>query len=231
MNDIDDIIDEIELGGNTNGVWIMKNSNNSEPNITQQTSSGTNNITKSSIITDIENETQYIKIDDLCRFMPESTRAKPGSEELKTGKFKFYTGLIKFRCNEADYSGESIIVSTRFPKLFFASGEFSCTKDTIVLQRKSDKINLKYLYCYLNKNKDLLKNEYKSIDVTKKLSPKNLDKEFLKNLEIPVLSEAKQKKIVAEYDLLVKLESESRKQIINQIKKLDDAIKMAHDLS
>jgi len=240
MDYVDDIIDEIELGGNTNGVWIITNNsdknNNDKRNdlvIIQQSQQMRMNAIKNSMITNIENETHYVKISDLCTFIPENTKLRPvNTEEMKKGKFKFYTGLTTIRCDEADHSSESIIVSMKVPKIYYTSKEFGCSKDTLVLQQKPDnfyKINLKYLYCYLKTNTNLLKNGYKSIDETKKFSLKRLDKEFLKNLEIPVLSENKQNKIIAEYDSLIQLKNNTDKKITEQKKKLFDMVKSSCD--
>ena len=135
---------------------------------------------------------EYIKIKDILEFKKKS-KIK-ASEGLKIGKYNFYTSSKeqnKF-LDYYEYSNEALIIGTGGnANIHHSYGKFSVSTDCFVLENKDNKIFLvEYIYKYLLKNIHILENGFRGIGL------KHISKEYLENIEIPIISIEKQKKLI-----------------------------------
>ena len=136
------------------------------------------------------------KIKDLCSFLPKS-KIKAG-EGLEKGKYIFFTSSdIKTMClNEYLFDEEALILGTGGkPSCNYFNGKFAVSTDNFVL--KSDKINIKYLYYFLrNNNLSVLEHGFHGAGL------KHISKDYVNDIEIPVLDECYQLNIINNLDLI-----------------------------
>ena len=135
---------------------------------------------------------EYIKIKDILEFKKKS-KIK-ASEGLKIGKYNFYTSSKeqnKF-LDYYEYSNEALIIGTGGnANIHHSYGKFSVSTDCFVLENKDNKIFLvEYIYKYLLKNIHILENGFRGAGL------KHISKVYLENIEIPIISIEKQKKLI-----------------------------------
>lgn len=137
---------------------------------------------------------QYLKLKDICQFSPKSKKnASFGSDE---GEYPFYTSskIVK-RCDECDYNTESIILGTGGSANIKYDTHFSCSADNIIMT--SEEQHIKYIYYYLLININILEEGFTGSTI------KHISKQYIENLQIPVLSIELQKKIVEQLDVIM----------------------------
>lgn len=135
---------------------------------------------------------EYIKIKDILEFKKKS-KIK-ASEGLKIGKYNFYTSSKeqnKF-LDYYEYSNEALIIGTGGnANIHYSYGKFSVSTDCFVLENKDNKnFSIGYIYKYLLKNIHILENGFRGAGL------KHVSKEYLENIEIPIISLEKQKKLI-----------------------------------
>ena len=135
---------------------------------------------------------EYIKIKDILEFKKKSKiKASEGS---KIGKYNFYTSSKeqnKF-LDYYEYSNEALIIGTGGnANIHHSYGKFSVSTDCFVLENKANKFFLlEYIYKYLLKNIHIIENGFRGAGL------KHISKEYLENIEIPIISLEKQKKLI-----------------------------------
>lgn len=162
---------------------------------------------------------EYIKIKDILEFKKKS-KIK-ASEGLKIGKYNFYTSSKeqnKF-LDYYEYSNEALIIGTGGnANIHHSYGKFSVSTDCFVLENKGNKIFLvEYIYKYLLKNIHILENGFRGAGL------KHISKEYLENIEIPIISIEKQKKLIKNLkniDIFI----DKNKQIKNELNFLNKSL-------
>ena len=174
------------------------------------------------------------KFNDICDI---DTYKKHETDYGKTvGKYRFHTGgaSTELYCDNYDIN-ELCIIQNRTN----GSGkcnltidkQFSCAKQTIIYRAKNDDNNTttKYIYYYLVANLKILENGYKGSN------HKNISKDYIENISIPIPSLEKQKEIVAycnEIEETIKLLEKritSNEQLMKQI--LDTYLKVREQVN
>ena len=161
----------------------------------------------------------YIKIKDILEFKKKS-KIK-ASEGLKIGKYNFYTSSKeqnKF-LDYYEYSNEALIIGTGGnANIHHSYGKFSVSTDCFVLENKDNKIFLvEYIYKYLLKNIHILENGFRGAGL------KHISKVYLENIEIPIISIEKQKKLIKNLkniDIFI----DKNKQIKNELNFLNKSL-------
>ena len=161
---------------------------------------------------------EYIKIKDILSFQKKS-KIK-ASEGLKIGKYNFYTSSKeqnKF-LDYYEYSNEALIIGTGGnANLHHSYGKFSVSTDCFVLESKDKNFLVEFIYRYLLKNINILKNGFRGAGL------KHISKEYLENIKIPIISLEKQKmiiKILKNIDIFI----DKNKQIKNELSFLNKSL-------
>jgi type I restriction enzyme, S subunit len=155
---------------------------------------------------------EYKKLGDICEFLPKSKR--PASFGKDTGKFEFFTSSMKIkRCDIADYNQKSLIIGDGGVANINYSSNFSCSDHNYVLICNDKNINIKYIYFYLRFNISIIELGFKGSTL------KNLSKNFVKDLEIPIPSLEVQNAIVKQLDIINENNATCQKQI-DEFKKI-----------
>jgi type I restriction-modification system DNA methylase subunit len=149
-----------------------------------------------------EEEEEYdgcknMTLDELCNFLPKSKR--PASYGNDTGLFPFFKSSKKAEISsyvdEPDYKEESLIIGDGGDANINYGIEFSASDHCYILQNKNKSdINLKYVYYYIKHNLDIMRPLYTGAGL------KNIAKEKLKNVKVPIPSIKRQNEIVKEVD-------------------------------
>ena len=162
---------------------------------------------------------EYIKIKDILEFKKKS-KIK-ASEGLKIGKYNFYTSSKEQKkfLDYYEYSNEALIIGTGGnANIHHSYGKFSVSTDCFVLENKGNKIFLvEYIYKYLLKNIHILENGFRGAGL------KHISKEYLENIEIPIISIEKQKKLIKNLkniDIFI----DKNKQIKNELNFLNKSL-------
>lgn len=155
---------------------------------------------------------EYKKLGDVCEF--DKIEKHDTSYGKENGKYKFLTGGAKTElyCDKADMEKLCIIQNKTN-----GSGKcnltieknFSCATQAIVYRAKNDEndITTKYIYYYLSTNINILEEGYKGSN------HKNISKEYILNIEIPIPNIEVQKIIVETLDLIYSNIETSKKYI------------------
>jgi len=137
---------------------------------------------------------------EVCKFLPKSKR--PASYGNKKGAYPFYTSSKKIcskYCDAYDYNDESLIIGDGGVANINYSIQFSASDHCYILQNKNnDILNLKYAYYYLYNNLEIMGELYTGIGL------KNISKEDLEQLKIPIPSLEIQQEIVEECEQITK---------------------------
>jgi type I restriction-modification system DNA methylase subunit/restriction endonuclease S subunit len=137
----------------------------------------------------------YKKIEDFCEFSKPSKRNASFGSHI--GEYPFYasssSGKSKF-CSEADYKEKSVIIGSGGQANVKYDENFSCSSHNFILT--TNKCNSKYLYYFFSCNLEMLESGFNGATI------KNLSKEYVKTLEIPIPSISVQNAIVERLDFL-----------------------------
>ena len=139
---------------------------------------------------------------EVCEFLPKSKR--PASYGNKIGAYPFYTSSKKIcskYCDAYDYNDESLIIGDGGVANINYSTQFSASDHCYILQNKDkdkDILNLKYAYYYLYNNLEIMGELYTGLGL------KNISKEDLEQLKIPIPSLDRQQEIVEECEQITK---------------------------
>ena len=162
---------------------------------------------------------EYIKVKDILEFKKKS-KIK-ASEGLKIGKYNFYTSSKEQKkfLDYYEYSNEALIIGTGGnANIHHSYGKFSVSTDCFVLENKANKFFLlEYIYKYLLKNIHILENGFRGAGL------KHISKEYLENIEIPIISIEKQKKLIKNLkniDIFI----DKNKQIKNELNFLNKSL-------
>jgi len=160
-------------------------------------------------VNDISTIINKYNLSELIKFLPKSKRqASYGKQD---GKYPFFTSSNTEKyCDEADYNIESIIIGDGGSANIKYSNQFSCSDHNYVLvskEKQNINIKIKYIYYYLNYNIDLIQNGFLGIAI------KNISKEYLSNIVIPLPPLETQQKIVDYCDNNIKMIEQINKDI------------------
>ena len=156
-----------------------------------------------------------VRIKDLCSFLPKS-KIK-AAEGLEKGKYTFFTSsdIKTMYLNEYLFDEEVVILGTGGkPSCNYFKGKFAVSTDNFVL--RSDKINIRYLYYFLrNNNLSILEHGFHGAGL------KHISKDYVNDIEIPVVDECYQLNIINNLDLINKKIDFCKNQLI----KYDELVK------
>jgi type I restriction-modification system DNA methylase subunit len=141
------------------------------------------------------NETTNMKLGDIFEFNPKSKRsAKYGKPE---GKYPFFTSSLNLKSyvDEADFTDESLIIGDGGQPNINYGINFSASDHCYVLSNPKNDVYVKYCYYYIYYNLDIIEKAFKGLGM------QNISKEFIQELEIPILSIKFQKDIITKCDL------------------------------
>jgi len=138
----------------------------------------------------IDTGIEYKSIGEICEFLPKSKRT--ASYGKREGKYPFYKSSMKLDSyvDEADYEEESIIIGDGGEANINFNNKFSCSDHCYIIHIKDNKCKLKYIYYYLVNNIKLLQDGFTGVAL------KNISKNYIKNIKIPVPSLEKQEEII-----------------------------------
>lgn len=147
------------------------------------------------------------KLKDLYFFHPKS-KIKAG-EGLEEGEYPFYTSSSKLTkwINNSQLNTRALIFGTGGKaSIHFADGRFSFSTDCIAASSKQQFMNIKFVYYYFFGNINVLEKGFKGAGL------KHISKNYIENLDIPILPLESQNKIVTVLDkahLLVEKKEQS----------------------
>lgn len=132
-----------------------------------------------------------IKIKDIGKYLPKSKMDASLGKAI--GEFPFFTSsmdTVKW-CDEYQYDDECIIMGNGgTASIKYYVGKFSTTTHGIVIKANRDDVMLQYVYEYLFNNIDILEHGFRGVGL------KNIPKQYIDNIEIPIPSMDEQEKIV-----------------------------------
>lgn len=143
---------------------------------------------------------EYKKLGDVCKML--SNGKRKSSEGKETGKYPLYYCSIlgNLWMDEYDYNEEGIIINTTNGsgkcQVYYCEKEYSVAESTVRFCGKNDNVITKYLYYYLKINKHVIENMFRGSN------QKQLSRDDLITIEIPIPSLAIQKQIVEALDIL-----------------------------
>jgi type I restriction enzyme S subunit len=118
---------------------------------------------------------ELVRLGDVCEFKAKSKRK--ASEGKKEGEYNFYTSSDKVqKCDEADYKDECLIIGDGGVANIQIDKEFSCSDHNHIIKTNHNK----YIYYILSGKMELLIEGFTGSVL------KNLSKEYLVNLQIPI---------------------------------------------
>ena len=118
---------------------------------------------------------ELVKLGDMCEFMQKSKRN--ASFGQSTGQYNFYTSSDKVqKCDIVDYNEECLIVGDGGVANIKIDKQFSCSDHNHIIKTKYNA----YIYYLLSGKIELLSDGFSGSVL------KNLSKDYLKNLHIPI---------------------------------------------
>jgi len=118
---------------------------------------------------------ELMKLGNICEFMPKSKRN--ASFGQTTGQYNFYTSSDKVqKCDVIDYNEECLIVGDGGIANIKMDKQFSCSDHNHIIKTKYNA----YIYYLLSGKIELLSDGFSGSVL------KNLSKDYLKNLQIPI---------------------------------------------
>lgn len=117
---------------------------------------------------------EWILLGNICEFREKSIRKSSFKNE--SGYYNFYTPSGINKCVVADYNEESLIISSNVETIYI-DNLFSCSNNNYII---TTPYNL-YIYYFLTGKNELLNSCYRGRGMIK-----NLSKNSLKNLQIPI---------------------------------------------
>lgn len=171
----------------------------------------------------IKIDTKYdlIKLGDNIKFLPKSKRS--AGSGLEKGKYPFFTSSQiqdKF-LDVADYNEKNIIIGDGGDSSIHFSKNFSVSDHNFILKSNNSKLENRFIYYFYKFNFNLITEGLTGSGL------KNISKEYLKELKIPLPPKNIQEKIVNE---IKKLETEEKKvnkkneELKNKIDSLVDSV-------
>ena len=150
------------------------------------------------------------KLGDISEFLPKSKRnASFGQIE---GKYNFYTSSDKVqKCDIADYNEESLIIGDGGIANIKIDNIFSCSDHNYIIKTKYNK----YIFYLISGNMNFLVDGFSGSVL------KNLSKDYLKNLQIPI---PKSKKKINEWINKISKPYDEKNAKLIQIKELENLI-------
>ncbi|NBO55748.1 MAG: hypothetical protein EBU84_14445, partial [Actinobacteria bacterium] len=153
---------------------------------------------------------ELVRLGDVCEFKPKSKRK--ASEGKKEGKYNFYRSSDKVqKCDVADYKEECLIIGDGGVANIQIDKDFSCSDHNHIIKTKYNK----YIYYLIIGNISLLVDGFTGSVL------KNLSKEYLVNLQIPI-PKSEQKIIEWVNKISKPYDEKNSKQ--NKIKELEEYI-------
>lgn len=153
---------------------------------------------------------KYKKISQFCKFFPKS-HIKAG-ESLKVGKYPFFTSSDTKICylDKYIYDDELIVLGTGgSPSCNYLKGRFSVSTDNIVI-KPIDEISPRFLYYFLrNDNLSILEKGFRGTGL------KHISKEYISNIEVPILDKEIQENIVKMFDNINDIILNEQNKLIN----------------
>jgi type I restriction enzyme, S subunit len=150
-----------------------------------------------------------IKFGDILEFKTKS-KIKAGDGQVD-GEYPFFTSSSiqsKF-LDHHQFNNESLIFGTGGKaSIHYYKGKFSVSTDCFVTELKNENFLIKYVYYYLLGNIDILEKGFKGAGL------KHISKEYLKNIEIPILPIIEQKKIVSILDESINVVQKRKKTLV-----------------
>ena len=142
---------------------------------------------------------EYKRLGDICDF--DDIAKHPTSYGKPAGKYRFLTGApsTELYCDKPDTDKLYIIQNKTNGGgkcTLSLESNFACASHTIIYRAKGDDdaITTKYIYHYLSTNINILESGYRGSN------QKNITKEFIQNVEIPIPTLAIQAKIMTIVD-------------------------------
>ena len=141
---------------------------------------------------------KYVKLGDICEF--DKIQKHDTSYGKEKGLYKFHTGGITtdLYCDNFD-TPELHIIQNRTNGSgkcnLIIDKNFSCAKQTMIYTTNNE-ITTKFIYYYLKNNIKILENGYMGSN------HKNISKDYVQKIEIPVPSIEVQQKIVEQLDVI-----------------------------
>ncbi len=147
-----------------------------------------------------------VRLGDVC--ILEKASKLNANEGEDFGDFPFFTSGAKIkRTNIAQYDGDFMIMGNGGKAtIFHYVGKCSCTSHCIVISAKIT-CNIRYIYWFLRSNMQIVEEGFKGSGL------KNISKEYIKNIEIPLPTIEVQKEIVSILDQSSKLVEKKKEQI------------------
>lgn len=167
----------------------------------------------------ISDNYELIKLGSICEFLPKSKRQ--ASFGQKEGLYNFYTSSDKVqKCDIADYNEESLIIGDGGVANIQIDSNFSCSDHNHIIITRYNK----YIYYLINGNMNLLISGFTGSVL------KNLSKDYLVNLQIPIPKNKEKitewvEKISNPYDKKLNAEKEFKEleeEIKNKIKHISE---------
>lgn len=147
---------------------------------------------------------QVKTLGEVCDFLPKSKRsAKYGKE---TGLYPFFRSSMKVDSfvDTPDFEKESLIIGDGGSPNINYGVKFSTSDHCYVLQNKDDSgLLLKYAYYFIMNNFHIMENFFKGIGL------KNISKEMIKSIKIPIPPLETQQQIVDEIECQTELHKKS----------------------
>ena len=162
---------------------------------------------------------EYKKLGDVCE-IDHNLIKHDTSFGKETGKFKFHTGgeRTDLYVDEPDIK-ELYIIQNRTNGSgrcnLYIDNNFSLAKQTIAYKSKVSDNSTKYIYYYLKNNIKLLEDGFIGS------SHKNISKEYINNLQIPIPSIERQNELVKHLDLIYEKNIKVSNDKINSLKELN----------
>jgi type I restriction-modification system DNA methylase subunit len=159
-----------------------------------------------------------VALGEVCEFMPKSNRnAKYGKKE---GLYPFFKSSLIVNCfvDNPDFTEESLIIGDGGSANINIGDNFSTSDHCHVFRNKDDRLTNSYIYNYIRYNLEKLQEYFKGSGI------KNISKENIKKIKIPLPSLEVQQQIVDELSQ-IETSIETIESRITQLKREKDQYK------
>ena len=162
---------------------------------------------------------KYMKMKDFCKFLEKGKRKS--KDGLNKGKYPLYYCSIlgNLWLDEYDFEDEAIVINSTNGsgkcEIYYCNGKYSVADSTMRFNSKDEKILTKYLFYYLKLNKKLLEDRFRGSN------QKQITRDDLMDIEIPIIQLDEQNELVAKLDDIYDYMNNAKKlieQMKNQIK-------------
>lgn len=145
----------------------------------------------------IESRWGLVELNDILDFVGKGKR--PASFAKENGEAVFIvSSSSKQRCDVADYDMEALLIGDGgSANVHYINGQFSASDHTYILKNKTSKqVSTKYVYDFIANNLEILESGFHG------QSLKNVSKQYLQSIKIPLPPKEIQEKIVRELEML-----------------------------